>query len=82
MFLVVLLLPFVLSSYWVQILTSVGDLQHRGAEPGTADGSRRAGLAGQIALLAVGGWVALRLGFAFDSLPFPVLLLLTGAITA
>ena len=31
----------------------------------------------QIALLAVGGWVALRLGFAF-SLPFPVLLLATG----
>jgi ABC-type branched-subunit amino acid transport system permease subunit len=36
---------------------------------------------GQIALLAVAGWVALRLGFA-TSLPFPVLLLLTGAITA
>ena len=32
---------------------------------------------GQIALLALGGWVALRLGFA-TGLPFPLLLLAAG----
>jgi branched-chain amino acid transport system permease protein len=36
---------------------------------------------GQIAVLALGAWVAARLDFA-TSLPFPVVLLLTGLITA
>ena len=35
---------------------------------------------GQIALLAIGTWTATRLSFGID-LPFPVLLLVTGAIT-
>ena len=35
---------------------------------------------GQVALLAVGAWTATRLNYAVD-LPFPVLLLVTGAIT-
>ena len=35
---------------------------------------------GQIALLAVGTWTATRIAFAYD-LPFPLLLLVTGAIT-
>ena len=35
---------------------------------------------GQIALLAIGTWTATRLNYAFH-LPFPVLLLVTGAIT-
>ncbi|HUK45235.1 MAG TPA: branched-chain amino acid ABC transporter permease, partial [Gaiellaceae bacterium] len=35
---------------------------------------------GQIGLLAIGTWTATRLNYAFH-LPFPVLLLLTGAIT-
>ena len=35
---------------------------------------------GQVALLVIGVWTATRLSFATD-LPFPVLLLLTGAVT-
>ena len=35
---------------------------------------------GQIAILAIGTWIATRLSFATD-LPFPLLLLVTGAIT-
>ncbi len=35
---------------------------------------------GQIALLAIGTWTATRLSFGFD-IPFPLLLLVTGAIT-
>ena len=35
---------------------------------------------GQIALLALGGWVALRIGFA-SGLPFPLLMLAAGVMT-
>ena len=35
---------------------------------------------GQIALLAIGAWVATRLSYA-TALPFPLLLIVTGAIT-
>jgi branched-chain amino acid transport system permease protein len=79
--LVALLLPFVLSSYWVQILTSVAIYSVVALSLALLMG--RVGLVSlcQIALLAVGGWVALRLGFG-TSLPFPLLLLATAAITA
>jgi branched-chain amino acid transport system permease protein len=77
----VLAVPLLLSTYWVQILTSVAIYSIVTLSLGLLMG--RVGLVslGQIALLAVGGWVALRLGFA-TALPFPVLLLLTGAITS
>jgi branched-chain amino acid transport system permease protein len=79
--LVVVVVPLVLSTYWVQILTSVAIYSIVALSLGLLMG--RVGLVslGQIALLAVAGWVALRLGFA-TSLPFPLLLLPTGAITA
>jgi branched-chain amino acid transport system permease protein len=72
--------PAVLTTYWVQTLTSVGVYSIVALSLALLMG--RVGLVslGQIALLAVGGWVALRLGFAFD-LPFVVLLVLTGVIT-
>ena len=76
-----LALPDVLSTFWVQILTSVAIYSIVALSLALLMG--RVGLVSlcQIALLAVGGWVALRLGFAFD-LPFPVLLLVTGLLTA
>jgi branched-chain amino acid transport system permease protein len=79
--LLVVAVPVLLSTYWVQILTSVAIYSIVTLSLGLLMG--RVGLVslGQIALLAVGGWVALRLGFA-TSLPFPVLLLITGAITS
>jgi branched-chain amino acid transport system permease protein len=78
---VVLLLPLVLSSFWIQILTSVAIYSIVALSLAMLMG--RVGLVSlcQIALLAVGGWIALRLGFG-TSLPFPVLLIATGAITA
>jgi branched-chain amino acid transport system permease protein len=81
--LLVAVVPLVLSTYWVQILTSVAIYSIVTLSLGLLMG--RVGLVslGQIALLAVGGWVALRLGFAFGpALPFPLLLLITGAITS
>jgi branched-chain amino acid transport system permease protein len=81
-FLAVVLLapPAVVSTFWLQICTSVAIYSIVALSLALLIG--RVGMVslGQIALLAVGGWVALRLGFA-TSLPFPVLLLLTGLIT-
>jgi branched-chain amino acid transport system permease protein len=80
---IVVAVPAVLSTYWVQILTSVAIYSIVTLSLGLLMG--RVGLVslGQIALLAVGGWVALRLGFAFGgSLPFALLLLITGVITS
>jgi branched-chain amino acid transport system permease protein len=77
---VLLALPSLVSGFWLQISTSVAIYSIVALSLGLLIG--RVGLVSlcQIALLAVGGWVALRLGFA-TSLPFPVLLLLTGLIT-
>jgi len=78
--LVVLALPALVSTFWIRISTSVAIYSIVALSLALLMG--RVGLVslGQIALLAVGGWIALRLGFAF-SLPFPVLLLATGVIT-
>jgi branched-chain amino acid transport system permease protein len=79
--LLVVVVPSVLSTYWVQILTSVAIYSIVALSLSLLIG--RVGLVslGQIALLAVAGWVALRLGFAAP-LPFPVVMLLTGVITS
>jgi branched-chain amino acid transport system permease protein len=77
---VLLALPQLVSPYWVQIATSVAIYSIVTLSLALLVG--RVGLIslGQIALLAVGGWVALRLEFA-TALPFPLLLLATGLIT-
>jgi branched-chain amino acid transport system permease protein len=77
---VLLALPEMVSPFWVQIGTSVAIYSIVTLSLALLLG--RVGLIslGQIALLAVGGWVALRLEFA-TSLPFPLLLLATGLIT-
>ncbi|MBV9580127.1 MAG: branched-chain amino acid ABC transporter permease [Chloroflexi bacterium] len=73
--------PLVLSTFWVQILTSVAIYSIVTLSLALLAG--RVGLVslGQIALLAVAGWIALRLAFAFNP-PYPVLLLVTGVLTA
>src|SRR5215471_19306943 len=78
---VLLVLPAFLSSFWIQILTSVAIYSVVALSLALLMG--RVGLVSlcQIALLAVGGWVALRLGFA-TGMPFPLLLILTAMITA
>jgi branched-chain amino acid transport system permease protein len=75
------LLPALTSTFWVQNFTSAAILSIVAAATGMLYG--RVGLVslGQIALYGVGTWVTMRLGFATD-LPYPVLILLAGVITA
>src|SRR5438477_2218002 len=77
----VVAVPYLLSTYWVQILTSVSIYSIVALSLALLMG--RVGLVslGQIALLAVGGWVALRLGFGTE-LPFVIIIILTGVITS
>lgn len=74
-------LPALLGSYWIDILILVAIYSIVALGLNLLFG--RVGLVslGQIALLAVGGWFAARF-FFLTSLPFPVVLLLAGVITA
>src|SRR5919106_701204 len=74
------LLPSLTSNYWLQICTQV--VVYSVVALGLAILVGRVGMVslGQIALLALGGWIALRLGFA-TGLPFPILMLAAGLIT-
>jgi branched-chain amino acid transport system permease protein len=74
------LLPSLTSNYWLQICTQV--VVYSVVALGLAILVGRVGMVslGQIALLALGGWIALRIGFA-TSLPFPILMLAAGLIT-
>jgi branched-chain amino acid transport system permease protein len=73
-------LPQLTSNYWLQICTQV--VVYSVVALGLALLVGRVGMVslGQIALLAIGGWVALRIGFA-TGLPFPILMLAAGVIT-
>src|SRR3954464_15081700 len=77
---VLLILPSLLSGYWTNVCTAVAIYSVVALGLGMLMG--RTGLVslGQIAILALGCWVAARLFFA-TSLPFPIILLLTGLIT-
>ena len=72
--------PAALGGDWIKTLTSVAIYAVVAAGLVTLYG--RVGMIslGQIALLAIGTWTATRLSYA-TSLPFPILLLVTGAIT-
>jgi branched-chain amino acid transport system permease protein len=74
------LLPGLTSNYWLQICTQV--VVYSVVALGLAILVGRVGMVslGQIALLALGGWVGLRLGFA-TGLPFPILMLAAGVMT-
>jgi branched-chain amino acid transport system permease protein len=76
----VLVLPPLLSSYWIDVLTAVAIYSVVALGLGLLMG--RVGLVslGQIAVLALGAWIAAKLDFA-TSIPFPVVLLITGLIT-
>jgi branched-chain amino acid transport system permease protein len=73
-------LPNVLGGDWIKTLTGVAIYAVVAAGLVTLYG--RVGMIslGQIALLAIGTWTATRLSYAY-SIPFPLLLLITGAIT-
>ena len=74
-------LPAILTNYWIKVLTSVAIFAVVALGLNLLFG--RVGLVslGQIALLAFGGWFAARL-FFLTSLPFPIVLLLSGLLTA
>lgn len=76
----VLGLPLVFNTYWLEVFTTAA--VYSVAALGLSLLYGRAGLIslGQIAMLAIGGWVAMRIGQATD-LPFAVLLVVTGLIT-
>ncbi len=73
-------LPAILSGYWVSVCTAVAYYSVVAGGLGLLMG--RVGLVslGQIAVLAVGAWIACKLSFS-TSLPFPVVLLITGLLT-
>ena len=74
------LLPNMTSNYCLQICTQV--VVYSVVALGLALLVGRVGMVslGQIALLALGGWVGLRIGFA-TGLPFPILMLAAGIMT-
>jgi branched-chain amino acid transport system permease protein len=75
-----IVLPNITSNYWLQICTQA--IVYSVVALGLALLVGRVGMVslGQIALLALGGWIALRIGFA-TGLPFPLLMLGAGLIT-
>jgi branched-chain amino acid transport system permease protein len=78
--LVLFALPERMSAYWTSVVTQVAIFSVVSLGLGVLIG--RVGLVslGQIAVLALGAWVGARLSFA-TSLPFPMVMLLTGLIT-
>jgi branched-chain amino acid transport system permease protein len=77
---VVLVLPPLLSLYWIDVLTA--SAIYAVVALGLATLMGRVGLVslGQISILALGAWVAARLDYG-TSLPFPIVLLIAGLIT-
>ena len=77
---VLLLLPSMLSAYWIDVSTSVVIYTIVALGLGLLMG--RVGLVslGQVAVLALGAWVGARLLFA-TGLPFPVVTIMTGLVT-
>jgi branched-chain amino acid transport system permease protein len=78
---VLLGLPPLLSAYWIDVVTLTAIYSVVALGLGLLMG--RVGLVslGQIAILALGGWVAARLAFA-TGIPFPLVVLSAGLITA
>jgi branched-chain amino acid transport system permease protein len=77
---VLLALPAVLSAYWTDVMTAVIIYSVVALGLGLLMG--RVGLVslGQIAVLALGAWVAAKLAFA-TGIPFALVLLLSGLVT-
>jgi branched-chain amino acid transport system permease protein len=77
---VILVLPQLLSLYWIDVLTA--SAIYSVVALGLATLMGRVGLVslGQIAILALGAWVAARLDYA-TAIPFPFVMLIAGLIT-
>jgi branched-chain amino acid transport system permease protein len=77
---VLLALQPLLSGYWTNVVTAVGIYSVVALGLGILMGRTGLFSLGQIALLALGSWVAARLFFA-TGLPFPLVLIASGLIT-
>jgi branched-chain amino acid transport system permease protein len=77
---VLFVLPTKLGGDWINTLTSVAIYSVVAAGLVVLYGKVGMISLGQVALLAIGTWTATRFHYLFD-LPFPVLMLVTGAIT-
>lgn len=77
---VVIALPVIMNPYWMDVLTAAAIYTVVAMGLGVLVG--RVGMVslGQIAVLALGSWIAARLDFA-TSLPFPVVLLIAGLLS-
>jgi branched-chain amino acid transport system permease protein len=77
---VLFLLPLLLSTYWIDVLTAVAIYSVVALGLNVLMG--RVGMVslGQIAVLALGAWIGARLEFA-TGLPFPIVLIATGLLT-
>ncbi len=78
---VLVVLPMLVGTYWLTVSTAVAIYAVAALGAGLLYG--RVGLISlcQIAMLAIGAWVAARLLYGTD-LPFPVVLLIAGLVTA
>lgn len=78
---VLIVLPMLVGTYWLSVSTAVAIYAIASLGAGLLYG--RVGLVSlcQVALLAIGAWVAARLFYA-TALPFPVVLLVAGVVTA
>lgn len=74
-------LPAILSTFWVQIATAAAIYSVAALGLNMLYGKVGLVSLGQIALLAIGTWVAARLGYATD-LPYPIVLFIAGIVTA
>jgi branched-chain amino acid transport system permease protein len=76
-----LVLPLLVGTYWLTVSTAVAIYAIASLGAGLLYG--RVGLVSlcQIALLAIGAWVAARILYG-TSIPFPIVLLIAGGITA
>lgn len=78
---VVIVLPFVASDYWLIVLTSAAIYAAISLSVAVLVGQVGLVSLGQIGLVVFGGWWALRIGYATD-LPFLAVILLSGLVTA
>jgi branched-subunit amino acid ABC-type transport system permease component len=75
-----LALPPLTSTYWIKVFTAIAIFSITAAGLGLLYG--RVGMVSlcQVSLLAIGGWVALRLAYG-TGIPFPIVLIIGGIIT-
>jgi branched-chain amino acid transport system permease protein len=76
-----LLLPAVLSTFWMKIMFEMAAYSLVALGLGLLVGRTGMYSLCQIPMIAAGAWIALRVHYIYEGLPFPVLVLLCGLLT-